>query len=581
MKRLVYCVLLLTLFTTACQEKGRDDEGGGTTSSPANTSIPYPQSTPVSNSPLITSPATDDKTISTEEIPTATAAAYAGKTYWISPNLPSGILEDLSFPEEIEKSQDEIRANIKLVPENLLDGSQPCLQRFTWVYALVAPFPTVTDGVDEKEILAVWQGELGTTFPRRPLMMDAETAEVFRDAWGEPASGTIKIFTAEELVDTAWAAQYSWGIVPFERLQPRWKVLRVSGKSPLDKTLDISKYPLAISFCWTGDPNILVAYRDWIVASGNPEPATNRDVDKMTVLNMTGVTAMVRGTAATMEDKGITYPAQDVGAWLREADLTHISNEVSFSADCPPGLPFRSSASFCSPESYFALIEVTGADIIELTGNHINDWGTQAFLHTLDIYKEKGLHTFGGGANLEEARKPLLLVDHGNRLAFIGCNAAGPERAWATADQPGAAPCDREWLTSEISSLREQGYLPIVTFQHLEVCSMVAHMTQITDFEAAARAGAVIVSGSQAHCPQMFAFVGDAFIHYGLGNLFFDQMDFSTRRGFMDRHIFYDGKYLGTELATTMIEEAARPRFMENAERRQLLHEIFLAGGWW
>jgi len=95
--------------------------------------------------------------------------------------------------------------------------------------------------------------------------------------------------------------------------------------------------------------------------------------------------------------------------------------------------------------------------------------------------------------------------------------------------------------------------------------------------------GAVIVSGSQAHFPQVFEFMGDHFIHYGLGNLFFDQMDYpviGTRREFLDRHIFYDGRYISTEILTAMLEDYAQPRPMTAEERQQFLSEYFNYSGW-
>ena len=104
-----------------------------------------------------------------------------------------------------------------------------------------------------------------------------------------------------------------------------------------------------------------------------------------------------------------------------------------------------------------------------------------------------------------------------------------------------------------------------------------------------AEAGAVIVSGSQAHVPAAMEFNGGAFIHYGLGNLFFDQMShlmpdgsliYDTRNVFVDRHIFYDGRYINTELLTYIIEDYARPRPMTESERTRLLNTIFSAGGW-
>ena len=94
-----------------------------------------------------------------------------------------------------------------------------------------------------------------------------------------------------------------------------------------------------------------------------------------------------------------------------------------------------------------------------------------------------------------------------------------------------------------------------------------------------AEAGAVVVSGSQAHFPHGFAFFGDHFVHYGLGNLFFDQMFTYNRREFLDRHSFYDGHYLGVELLTAQLEDFARPRPMTEEERIRMLTTYFEASG--
>ena len=105
------------------------------------------------------------------------------------------------------------------------------------------------------------------------------------------------------------------------------------------------------------------------------------------------------------------------------------------------------------------------------------------------------------------------------------------------------------------------------------------------DFRAAIDAGAVIVSGSQAHFPQTMEFHNDTFIHYGLGNLFFDQMGDippvpGIRRIFLDRHVIYNGQYISTELLTGMMEDHARPRPMTRDERVPFLQEYFTLSGW-
>ena len=145
---------------------------------------------------------------------------------------------------------------------------------------------------------------------------------------------------------------------------------------------------------------------------------------------------------------------------------------------------------------------------------------------------------------------------------------------------PGSNPCDTELLRKSIQELRNEGYNPIVTFQHMEVCQAEPVGPQRGDFQRAADAGAVIVSGSQGHCPQVMEFYRDVVIHYGLGNLFFDQMDKIERMAFVDRYWFYDNRLIGVEPIPIIRDDAAQPRQMTVEEARWFLKEISaLAGG--
>ena len=135
-------------------------------------------------------------------------------------------------------------------------------------------------------------------------------------------------------------------------------------------------------------------------------------------------------------------------------------------------------------------------------------------------------------------------------------------------------------MKDEIASLVEQGYIVIATFQYIEYYEATPTEQHRIDFRAIADAGATIVDGSQAHVPQAMEFYDNAFVHYGLGNLFFDQMSGPSRREFLDRHVFYDGRYISTELITAMLEDYARPRLMTPAEREAFLELMFTVSGW-
>jgi len=448
------------------------------------------------------------------------------------------------------------------------------------VYALVAPFPTVTDGVSSSELKRAWmEGVAPVAFAGHPLLMADSTLAALRALWGEPAESAVQVMPVEQLLETAWSEMPSWGIVPFEALEPKWKVLTIDGQSPIRKNFEISSYPLVVTLLLqsqTNDEPSLLSL-----------PPTNYDPYKLTTVIMTGVTALVRATAVTMEIKGSTYPGERIRALMREADITHVSNEIPFFTGCTYPKSDQVALVFCSDPKYMELLTDIGADVIELTGNHFADRGSAGMRETIAIYQEKGLPYFGGGLDLKDSLEPALFEVNGNRIAFIGCNKPDVGRfPTATDFHPGAAPCNFPELTRRINALKAQGYVVISTFQWNESYDSRPSPQQMDDFRLMADSGASIVSGSQAHYAQMMEFHNNTFIHYGLGNLFFDQMGDQDwmprgiRREFFDRYVIYDGKLISVELITAMLEDYARPRLMTEQERSGFLQEYFSYSGW-
>jgi poly-gamma-glutamate synthesis protein (capsule biosynthesis protein) len=444
-----------------------------------------------------------------------------------------------------------------------------------WTYALVAPFPTLVDELAWTDVLSSWGVTPTGSFAGQPLLLSSDTAATLSAVLGTANPNAVEIVPAGEMVQHAWNTRPAWAIVPFDQLEPRWKVLRISGASVLDKELDTTTYPLTVRIGTRGLERGIAKLQELLTV-----PPTNRDPAKISVVAMTGVTALTRATAMRMERHGTTYPAQDIRPWLVEPDITHISNEVSFAQDCPPPADYFTMV-FCSDPRYIELLEEIEVDVIELTGNHLLDWGVEPMRLSLMMYDQRGIPYFGGGWDLAQAQTPLTLTTEAHTFAFLGCNPAGPRSDWATETQPGAAPCDYELLYAQIGELRDQDILPIVTLQYLEFYQYEPTPQQRADFRALAEAGAVIVSGSQAHQPQGFDFHAGSFIHYGLGNLFFDQMQsLETRQEFVDWHVFYDGRHISTELLTALLEDYARPRPMTPEEREELLKATFAASGW-
>ena len=164
-----------------------------------------------------------------------------------------------------------------------------------WIYVLVAPFPTITDDVTSDDLISAWKGASNGTLSGRPLLMAESTLKALTALWGEPARGVMRTVPADKLLDEAWSDMSSWAIIPFEEINPKWKVLSVNSQSPIHKDFNAELYPLKINF-GLSDPDSFVL------------PESNRDASKLATVVLTGVTALVR---APLYDgtKGVTRPA--------------------------------------------------------------------------------------------------------------------------------------------------------------------------------------------------------------------------------------------------------------------------------
>ncbi len=441
------------------------------------------------------------------------------------------------------------------------------------VYTVADRFYTLRTGITQSDVRALWQGQSASNGAKTLLVSD-ETAEALDDVLGKPGA-SVKRVAPEKLVTQLWSDPAALALVPFDELTPRVIALPLDNQNVLSHDFKLEQYPLVARTWLSGDDKLVQALAQ---AIHQDVPLTNRDPQKITTVIMTGTTAIGRTSAYKIDLKGDpALPARVVGPVLAAADITHVSNEIPFVDECVPVL---NTMTFCSKPSYLATFKLAGVKIVGLTGNHELDYGPQAMLHTLDIYDKEGLKYYGGGRNAQDASKTLFITDHGNKLAFLGANSFGPAYDWATANSPGAQRYDAATVKKEIADARQKADVVFMEHQAEESYEYDPSPNNRLEFHASIDAGADIVTGVQAHHPQGMEFSADGkrLILYGLGNIFFDQMfDEGVRQGIIARHTIYAGRYLQTELLTTMLEDFVQPRWTTPDERVRLLNAVFAA----
>ncbi len=347
------------------------------------------------------------------------------------------------------------------------------------------------------------------------------------------------------------------GISDINGLMPHFKVLYIENTLPWGKIN--SDYSLSAPGKYSFKISGVVR---WI-----PE-------NEITVIQ-TGVTAMTRAFIRSVEKKGdILYPIKYTRRITSQADIAATSNEVSFLDPCR--YPHKSSLTFCSPKKYFDILLKSGFDIIELTGNHNNDYGYKYNRDTIYLLKREGLLYYGGGLNIVDAEKVLYTKIKNAKIAFIGFNQWGPAYAWATDTKPGAARLSKTKYINSIKEAVKNADIVFVSVQWGNENNPVPHRIQKEYFRLAAKLGATIMVSSSAHRAMGIEFFNKRFISYGLGNFLFDQMQsVYHRRGVIARHHFYNKRHIQTELLPYMIYNYSQPRLLNGKEAERSMNYIF------
>lgn len=407
--------------------------------------------------------------------------------------------------------------------------------------------------------------------PSLNVYVPAETDDVVRAglaaALGLEAADLQSLDSLADVPDTAVA------FVPASQLSPELKLLALDGAYYLDSFTKGAVFRQAVfEGSGAGDLSTLAL---------NSYPTK----DTTLKVNMTGVTALTRvmmKKLATVKDP--KYFSQHIGAFLADADITHVSNEVSFKAGCT-----YSSAVFCAPPEMIEVLKDSGVDALELTGNHNNDVGNQYNTETINQYHGLGWHTFGGGLNKAEAAKPFVAEQKSTKLAFLGYNYPDSPNGGAIAGSTtaGANSFDFDRIEADIASAKQQGaQFVIVDIQFWECYAYpdgyveypqcdVPIPDQKEVFRKVADLGADMVVGSSAHQPQTYETYKGKPIYYGLGNLYFDQTSWpGTERGIVLTHYFVGGKLLQTKLSPTVYHTELQTKLMDNADAVKLLERL-------
>ena len=218
---------------------------------------------------------------------------------YLTPAFPGDWLVDIAGIQYVESSES---ADLVLGTSSPGENEQMIFE-VERIYALAAPFPTLLDGISAEELTSVWKGESkGSVISQ--LLVSQETRLAFEELWGPPSEDRVVTTPRENLMDALWQSESAFALIPFEEIQPKMKILKVNGISPLDRPMNVSDYALRIPFYLYGNNPAMGKFDSILAQLEAAIPATNRDESKMAVVIMTGTTALARVTLRKIDQIG-------------------------------------------------------------------------------------------------------------------------------------------------------------------------------------------------------------------------------------------------------------------------------------
>lgn len=489
---------------------------------------------------------------------------------FVHPNVPDGILKTISAAwgdlNRYNVAESESDADYTLN----YDSGSSCKLLYKQFFAPVVPFSSLTDNLTLDELKRSFTTAKPSAQFRRALVLTKDAPLLVSSLGGELQ--TAKFNSLAELTSALKSGDIA--LLPFNSISPEVKVLTIDGSNILNKKLNLatSDFPHA-------DVSICPANQTKIPSSLTiSTPLNNRNLSKMTTTILTGVTAISRGVEAAIRGAGDpSYPALAVKDVLSAADITHVSSENPLFDDCKPEME---GVVLCGKTASIAALKAIGTDIVDLSGNHQADYGSDKFHETIVHLKNAKFKLFGGGINETEASKILYLTKNKTTFAYLSYayfdSLNGREyRSLAYQNRSGANYYSAEKMKADIEKAKSRSDFVQVDFQFTESYSYSPLPEQVQVFQQAIDDGADMVVGVQSHQPQSVEFYKGKLIFYGLGNFFFDQMwSLGTRQGIIPRLTFYNKKLISVELLTTLLYNYSQPQFVTGSDRQAILSEI-------
>ena len=208
---------------------------------------------------------------------------------------------------------------------------------------------------------------------------------------------------------------------------------------------------------------------------------------------------------------------------LSSADVAVVNMETAIGFG---GTPAPKEFVFQAPPEALEAFRAAGVDVVSAANNHGMDFGLESLQETLAAEQATGFPVIGIGVDEAEAYAPFVVDVRGQRIAVIGATQVLDDdliEEWtAGPGKPGLASAKRvDRLVQAVAEARAVAD-KVVVFLHWGIETQTCPSGNQQELaRALVDAGADVIVGGHAHRLQGGGRLGNAVVHYGLGNFGF------------------------------------------------------------
>lgn len=158
---------------------------------------------------------------------------------WVDPNYPPVFYNLVAASDEFELTANPQGAEIRFSPE---DGTPAG----TWVYVPAAPYPSQLENLVSSSLITHWRHGSSSSLAGYRIALSQDTKNALTILWGEPNPDTVFVVAPDSLLPTTWSDPELFALLPFEQLNPFWKLLSLDNQSPLMPDFNSAHYALSL-----------------------------------------------------------------------------------------------------------------------------------------------------------------------------------------------------------------------------------------------------------------------------------------------------------------------------------------------